>query len=429
VRVEPLDSRALLSATPLHLWNHVPAGVPHHAVHAARFNGATPVHGHQTVGHHARPYGRRGLGTVSSADLHATPVSAPALRPGDASPFSSPASAPYTPAQVRHAYGFDQVGLNGAGQVIAIVDAYDDPTIANDLHTFDQVFGLPDPVLTKAFPGGGTPAYNAGWASEIALDVEWAHAIAPNATILLVEATSASLSDLLTGVDYAVAQGATQVSMSWGSSEFSGESTYDGHFQHPGVTFLAASGDTGAGVSYPAASPYVTAVGGTTLQIDSTTGNWLSESAWSGSGGGSARLEWRPGYQYGFQIYAGRGVPDVAYNADPNTGYYVYDSSSGGAWYEVGGTSAGPPQWAGLVALANQGRASAGRASLGSGYTYGTNQILYSLAGGTSYTNPWGDFYDVTTGSNGYPATVGYDRVTGLGSPVANRLVPDLVNA
>ena len=342
-------------------------------------------------------------------------------------PAVASAAAPYTPTQIRHAYGIDQFAFYGTGQTIAIIDAYDDPTIINDLAVFDQQFGLPAPAsFVKATPQGA-PVYNSGWATEIALDVEWAHAIAPDAKILLVEAKSASFSDLLSAVDYAVAQGARQVSMSWGGSEFRGQTNYDSHFNHPGVTFLASSGDSGAGVEYPAASPYVTAVGGTTLQLDSN-GNRLSEVAWSGSGGGTSTIEARPGFQAGFLSGKRRGVPDVAYNADPNTGFYVYDSSSGGAWWQVGGTSAGAPQWAGLVALVNQGRSSAGKGSLGSGLAYGTNTALYKLAGSTSYTNPYGDFFDITAGSNGHKATVGYDLVTGLGSPVANKLVPDLIN-
>jgi hypothetical protein len=119
----------------------------------------------------------------------------------------------------------------------------------------------------------------------------------------------------------------------------------------------------------------------------------------------------------------------VAYNADPNKGVYVYTTSLLGSWYAMNGTSAGPPQWAGLIALANQGRAGLGKPSLGTGSYYGTNQVLYNLAGGTSYTNTSGDFTDITSGSNGYPATAGFDLVTGLGVPVADRLVNDLINA
>ncbi len=317
------------------------------------------------------------------------------------------------------------VGLNGAGQTIAIVDAYDDPTIANDLHVFDRTYGLPDPKFIKATPEG-KPQFDAGWSSEIALDVEWAHAIAPGATILLVEARSTSTSDLFAAVDYAVRAGAKEVSMSFGASAYAGMSASDLHFDHPGVTFIAAAGDNGAEVEYPADSPFVTAVGGTSLTID-TLGDRLAETAWSDGGGGTSPLEARPKYQNGFLTTSARGVPDVSWNANPSTGVSVYNSSSGGGWYQVGGTSAGAPAWAGLIALANQGRAIWGKPSLGTGLPYGTNQALYALAGGTSYTNARGDFSDITSGSNGNPAARGYDLATGLGSPVANRLVADLI--
>ena len=343
---------------------------------------------------------------------------------------SSQYSPPYSPAVLRHAYGVDQLGsgLNGSGQTIAIVDAFDDPTIASDLNTFDQKFGLPAATFIKSVPKSGTPAYDSGWAVEISLDVEWAHAIAPGATILLVEAASNSTTDLYTAVDSAVAQGANEVSMSWGGSEYSGETGDDSHFNHPGVTFLASSGDNGAaaGVGYPAASPYVTGVGGTTLTLDSS-GNYSSEKAWSGSGGGISSVELQPGYQKGFYSSKYRGVPDVSYDADPSTGVQVYDSSGSG-WYTVGGTSAGAPQWAGLIAIANGGRVAAGQPTLGSSGSPSTNQVLYQLAGSGSYTNPNGDFHDIASGSNGYPAKAGYDLATGLGSPVANKLIPDLIN-
>ena len=174
-----------------------------------------------------------------------------------------------TPQQVRKAYGFDQISIagvsgSGAGQTIAIVDAYNDPNIASDLMTFDKQFSLPDPVLKKVSQTGSStalPATDSGWATEISLDVEWAYAIAPKANILLVEAKSDSLSDLLAGVDYARnAAGVSVVSLSWGSSEFYQESQYDSHFTtpagHTGVTFVAASGDEGSrfGPSWPSTS-------------------------------------------------------------------------------------------------------------------------------------------------------------------------------
>src|SRR5262249_53291884 len=175
-----------------------------------------------------------------------------------ADPDASSGPVGYTPAQIRHAYGFDQIPLNGAGQTIAIVDAYDDPNIAGDLHAFDQQFGLADPVLTKVNQSGGNsyPSSDNNWAVEISLDVEWAHAIAPGAHILLVEANSNSFSDLITAVDYARIQpDVSVVSMSWGSGEFPSETSYDTHFNtpsgHGGVTFVASSGDSGT-MSYPA---------------------------------------------------------------------------------------------------------------------------------------------------------------------------------
>ena len=351
------------------------------------------------------------FGTAVGTTPTPTPTPPPVVGP--------PVSGPYNPTQIRHAYGIDSLAQNGAGQTIAIIDAYDDPTIAGDLAAFNARFGLPTSGFTKAIPQG-TPTYDAGWAGEIALDVEWAHAIAPAANILLVEAKSAQFSDLLAAVDYAVAHGANQVSMSFGGGDFSGETYYDSHFNHPGVSFFASAGDSGAGVEYPAASPYVTAVGGTLVSLDAA-GNRVSEVAWTGSGGGATANESKPSYQNGIFNGAGRGVPDVSYNADPNSGVLVYNSSGGGSWYQVGGTSAGAPQWAGIAALINQGRAAAGKATIGTGTTFGLNQILYTL--------PGADYYDVTAGSNGNPATAGYDLVTGLGSPVASKLVPDLIRA
>ncbi len=256
-------------------------------------------------------------------------------------PLSTAAPTGYSPSQIRHAYGFDQITFNngtvvgdGSGTTIAIVDAYDDPRIANDLHQFDLYYGLPDPVFTKVNENGGTtyPAANAGWITEIALDVEWAHAIAPLANILLVEASSASFSDLLTAVNYARnAAGVVAVSMSWGGGDFSGENSYDGYFTtpsgHGGVTFVAATGDTGAPIGYPAISPNVLAVGGTTLSLGAG-GSYLSESGWSGSGGGLSAYEAEPAYQRSVvtQTSTFRANPDVAYDANPNTGFSVYDS-------------------------------------------------------------------------------------------------------
>lgn len=336
-----------------------------------------------------------------------------------------------TPAEVRAAYQIDRIQFqyrnlhlagNGAGQTIAIVNAHDAPNIAGDLHNFDAEFGLSDLdayghfALTKVMPQGKAPA-DAGWSLETALDVEWAHAIAPEAHLLLVEARTASLGDLLSAVNYARRRpGVVAVSMSWGGDEFGAESLLDSIFTTPaghiggfnmrgGVTFITASGDDGAPAGWPAVSPDVLVVGGTTLHT-APGGKYLGETGWSGSGGGPAWFE-------------NTASPDVAYDADPGTGFSVYDSTGGGTdgpWYQVGGTSAGSPQWAGLIAIADQGRGYQGKGSLD-----GPHDTLPAL-----YRMPPADFHDITSGYNGYFAGPGYDLVTGLGSPVANELVDDL---
>src|SRR5215831_11292634 len=197
----------------------------------------------------------------------------------------------FTPAQIRKAYGFDPTfgGKGGKGQTIGIVVPFHNNHIEDDLLTFSREFRLPECTsLNGCFRiifAQQHPGTKAIWTLETALDVEWAHAIAPEANILLVEAASDLLVDLLDGVDVAVGNGASVISMSWGLPEFSGETSYDSHFSQTGVTFVAASGNFGNGAFYPAASPYVVGVGGTKLNIDSN-GTYLSESAWSGSGGG-----------------------------------------------------------------------------------------------------------------------------------------------
>jgi hypothetical protein len=331
----------------------------------------------------------------------------------------------YSPAQMRHAYGFDQLANDGTGQTIAIVDAYDDPNITSDLNTFSSQFGLPITTsgtftFTRAYAQGSQPTGSTSWGQEISLDVEWAHAIAPHANILLVEAASNSYANLMGAVDYAVNHGAHVVSMSWGSVEFSGESSYDSHFNVSGVTFLASSSDTGGRVIYPSASPYVVSVGGTHLPLDSSGNLTSAEAAWGSGGGGASLYEAEPGYQLGYGIsLGGRGTPDVSYNADPYTGVAVYDSYGSYGWMVIGGTSAGAPQWAGLVALADQGRGT----PLSSNNL--TTSLEYQAATGSVYTS---DYRDITIGSNGYSAGTGYDLATGVGSPLANNLVPYLAS-
>jgi subtilase family serine protease len=343
-----------------------------------------------------------------------------------------------SPQQVKHAYGFDQIYFRirnhwhrgtGAGQTIAIIDAFHAPTIQNDLQVFNAQYGLPDtdasgaPVLTVAMPQGRPPV-DTGWASEISLDVEWAHAIAPKAHILLVEAASDSTADLVAAINYARQQpGVVAVSMSWGGDESPFQKADDKILTTPaghiggsglrgGITFVTSSGDTGAPTSWPASSPNVVAVGGTTLHVDSA-GNWLSETGWKGSGGGPSTIE-------------KTNSPDVAYDADPLTGFAVYDSTPDYdpfkkktyvGWQVVAGTSAGAPQRAALIPIADQGRS---MQRLGSLENAQTRKALYSF--------PQDDFHDIVVGNNGFSAGPGYDLVTGRGTPKADRITRDFVS-
>ena len=405
---------------------------------------------------------------LESRTLMSASVMQPDIRYADTSSDASDIQG-YTPAQIEKAYGFSSIKLSngatadGAGQTIAIVDAYSDPVIAADVNVFDTEFDLPAINLKVVSQTGSTsslPKSNAGWAGEISLDVEWAHAIAPGATILLVEATSDSTDDLMTAVNYARnATGVSIVSLSWGGSEFfdwgnGGESdsqlTYDADFTtpsgHQGVTFVAAAGDSGAqsGVQWPASSPNVLSVGGTTLYTSDSTGTYDSEDGWTGTSSGYSQVEAEPAYQDAVQDSGERTVADVSYDADPNTGFPIYDSVTDAGvsgWQEIGGTSAGAPQWAALVAIADQGRVANNLGTLdGASQTLPTLYSLYSAPGTTDYSSYTTDFNDVSSGGgNTYrfrwggqgnsagSAGPGYDLVTGLGTPIANNLVDALV--
>jgi autotransporter-associated beta strand protein len=362
----------------------------------------------------------------------------------DPSGSASPSSSWFTPQEIRTAYGISSIKLgslvgDGSGQTIAIIDAYDDPTILTDLQTFSSQFGLPgvngsgEPTFEKLDEYGGTSqlptAIKSTWSEEEALDVEWAHAIAPMANLVLIEAQTASYSDLIaTAVNTARSlPGVSVVSMSWGGGEFYGEIEYDSYFTtpngHQGVTFLASTGDLGSPGDYPAYSPNVVAVGGTSLTLNADS-SYKSETAWSESGGGQSFVETEPNYQYWVQNpnSGERETPDVAFDADPTPGVAICDSCDfpSAPWVSIGGTSVGAPCWAGLVAIADQLRVSQNLGTLD-----GSSQTLFRLA-----SLPAADFHDVVGGSNGgYTAVAGYDLVTGRGSPVANKLVPDLAAA
>ena len=357
--------------------------------------------------------------------------------------YATPAVATsgYTAAQITSAYLANNLSIitklkstvtgDGSGQTIAIVDAYNDPNIQSDLQTFCTKFNLyySTSTLKVVSQTGSTtnlPIADADWALEIALDVEWAHAIAPKATILLVEASSESMSDMLTAVKYASSYtGVSVVSMSWGTNEYSGETSYDSYFTKNGVTFVASSGDSGT-TCWPSVSSSVLSVGGTTLTVTST-GTYSKETAWSSSGGGVSSYESLPSYQKMLGISAtGRVTPDVSYDANTTTGFLVYDSLTVGGssgWMVVGGTSAGAPQWAAIIAVSNQARAAGGLSALGGS----ANAYIYTLY----MTDTSSDFHDITSGSNtsGYKALTGYDAVTGLGSPIVSYLVNDLATA
>ena len=277
-----------------------------------------------------------------------------------------------TPSLVTQAYGLDAIRYStssgtvkgdGSGEVIALIEAYHDPYIQSDLATFDKANDLRAPTLIVANQAGSV--VNQGWELEESLDVEWAHAIAPGATILVVEAQSQSRRSMLTAVNAARnTPGVDVISMSWGFNEFAREASYNSYFTtpagHRGITFVAASGDSGpqAGAEWPSVSPTVLAVGGTSLDVD-MSGLYLSESAWDGSGGGYSRYQVEPGYQRLVQATGRRSTPDVAFDGDPNTGVAVYETSyftGQGSWETVGGTSLGTPSWAAIIAIVDQGR-------------------------------------------------------------------------
>ena len=322
-----------------------------------------------------------------------------------------------SPQQVWSIYHLPGVGGSGT---LAIVDAYDYPTALSDLNTFSSTFGLPSlSTCTSSLQSSCFEKHkmasrirtDSGWALEESLDTQWAHAISPNARILLVEARSASGTDLLNAVNYARNRSdVVAVSMSWGGSEFLGESAYDSYFTSVyGATFFASSGDSGAGVQWPAVSTNVVGVGGTTLNF--TNGLFTTETAWSGSGGGLSAYETEPSYQSIYQVPQANGkraVPDVSFNADPSSGIAVYDSTpyqGVTGWFEVGGTSVGAPAWAGIRALGGNST---------------NNTKFYQDAATTNYASYFRDIISETNGACGFycTATINYDYITGLGSPL-----------
>ncbi len=341
-----------------------------------------------------------------------------------------------TPAQLTGAYGLNSITFptasgtvkgTGAGETIALIEAYHDPYIQSDLTTYDQAFGLPAPPRLIVADEAGTVT-NPGWALEESLDVESAHAIAPDATILVVEAHSQSRQSLITAVNSARnTPGVVAISMSWGFSEFANEASYNSLFTtppgHRGITFIAASGDSGpiGGAEWPSVDPTVVAVGGTTLNL-TYSGSYLYETAWVNSSGGVSRYEREPGFQRSVQGAGKRITPDVAFDGDPNTGVAVYQSSlfdGHGSWEVVGGTSLGTPAWAAIIAIVDQGRILNGKDELD-----GATQTLPTL-----YSLPSTDFNVIPPLNSriSQAATGNANTTTGLGTPNGTSLVADLV--
>ncbi len=406
------------------------------------------------------------VATHAVASLTTAPIPVPQYkphmpeRPGLPPPDNGQSATPsgFTPAQIEAAYSANAITLTGGvegdgkGQTIAIVDAYDYPTALNDLDAFDAQFDLPNPPSFKVLNQAGQssplpstdPAGPGGddWEGEEALDIEWSHAMAPEANIILIETNDET--QLFAGVQTArEIPTVSVVSMSWGDAETANETSMDSTFVTPaghiGITFAAAAGDSGIYASgtetitpnYPASSPNVVAVGGSSLTMNGTT--YGGETVWGegtnsgtdpngGGGGGISAYEAQPEYQHFLvtQSTTARTYPDVALEADPTIGVPVYDTYDNGSaepWSnDVGGTSLATPLFAGIMAIADQGRVLNGMGTLNGSQQ--TLPLLYSL--------PQADFHDITSGSNGYPAGVGYDLASGRGSPIASSIVAAL---
>jgi subtilase family serine protease len=397
----------------------------------------------------------------------------------------------YQASQIQNAYNITPLlnrGINGARRTVVIVDAFGSPTIARDLQLFDSAMGLPDPSFTQITPAGTPPAFDpnnanqVGWGVETTLDVEWAHATAPGANIVLAIAPSNNDSDIL-NTTKAVIDGnlGDVISQSFGEAEACMDpSLLDQQHKlfaravRKGITLFASSGDSGAAqpactgdgalfaASTPASDPHVTGVGGTTLFADTSTGAYQNETAWTEpfgcnppavapndvncSGGGFSSVYSRPEFQEGF-VHGhasvqgqngdhghgqGRGVPDIAYNAGVSGGVLIHcgfcnelfanQPPEAPIFFIIGGTSAGSPQWAGLAADADQ---------LSHHRMGDINPALYDIA--HSRRAYAAAFHDITAGNNfvqeigtGYNAGPGWDPVTGLGSPNAAALLPML---
>ena len=309
--------------------------------------------------------------------------------------------------------------VTGGSGAIAIVDAFDDPNAVGDLALFSSIFGLPPADLTVVYASGSQPPLDpsGGWELEESLDIEYAHAMAPGAKLFLVEAASNSGNDILTAISVASALVAAhhggEVSMSLSFGEFSQETQLDGLFTTPGVVYIAAAGD-GPGAEWPATSPNVIAAGGTTISRNSSTGQFLLESAWQDAGGGPSLFEARPHFQ---DVVAGivgpaRGTPDLSFDANPTTGVWLVDTNlyegQPGGFFIVGGTSVSTPALAGIINNAGEFHSSsqAENSEIYRNLFIGRNNVRDILYGNCGINI--GNF-----------ATPGWDFCTGVGSSVS----------
>jgi subtilase family serine protease len=338
----------------------------------------------------------------------------------------------YTPAQIKTAYGLNNFTETGAGQTIAIIACYKSPAgkLLNDLNVFRAQYGITTTLNLTIYSYG--TATNTNWYLEECLDTQWAHAIAPGANILVVEAADATVTNILKAINYANTRGATIVSMSFGIQEFASESSYNPYFSKNGIIYTASSGDNGSsvGVSWPAIVQTVLSVGGTTVQLnpDDTI---ASEVGWSNSGGGASIYLPIPTYQSSYGLTGNRQNPDISLNADPNYGYYIYNSvgyNGSTGWFIVGGTSASNIILAGIFAIINQKRVAIGKSRLTS-INNGLQNVLYGTVANI-VQNYGNDFNDITSGTNGnFNCVSGYDNVTGLGAPKNTSAVLGFINA
>ena len=329
--------------------------------------------------------------------------------PPTPAPTTSSTPQGYTAAQLRSAYGI--TGTGAAGRTVAVVDAMDDPNAEADLAVYRAAMGLPacttaNGCFRKVDGSGGTtyPAPDAGWSRETSLDLEMVSAACSDCHILLVEAASQDIPTLGAAEDTAARwPGVVAISNSFGVPEQAAETGWDQYFDHPGIPITAAAGDSGYGVVYPSASPYVISVGGTSLVQDPSTGAW-SETAWSGTGSGCSSYEPKPAWQTDSGC-SHRTTADVSGDADPTTGVAVYDSYQSPGWLEAGGTSAAAPFVAALYALAGNAAANAAPGA----YLYSHASSLHDVASGQNGLLCFGNYL--------CSARAGYDGPTGLGSP------------